>query len=81
MLLGDVEDLDPVVAGVGDVDAPARFVEQNVLQAFVAGGVAACAVRIRVQGGGYRVDHAALIALPVVHVDADGVGDVDGFGR
>ena len=62
-LLLDVEDFDAVVAGIGDVDAAARLVEQDVLQAFCAVGLV-----------GIGIDHAALVGLPVVHVHADHVG-------
>ena len=67
LLPARVEHLYAVVAGVGDVDAIAAFVEHDVLEALGAVG-----------GGGQGEDLAALVRLAIVHVQAHGIGNVDG---
>ena len=71
--LTNVEDLNAVVAGIGDVQHAARFIEHQVPQSFIA---LAVGIRLvwsrRVVGcGRHRVDDAALVWLTVIHVHAD----------
>jgi len=64
-LLRDIEHFDPVVAGIGDVDFVPLRIEQHVLQASAPLGL-----------GGQRVNDAALVGLPVIHIHADHVRQV-----
>ena len=69
-LLFNVEHLNPVVSGIADVDLAARLIEHDVLQRLAI-----------IQAGRHREYNALLILLPVVHVDANYIREIDCFQR
>jgi hypothetical protein len=77
-LLDGIENFDAVVAGVGNVHAIARFVQHDVFETLRVAGSADWS---RVRNGGDGINDAALIALPVIHVDANGGRDVNRIAR
>src|SRR5438093_398434 len=79
LTLRDIEYLDAVVSGIGDVQLAACFVEREILKALI--GSCCWALLIRrgriVASGGKWIVQAALIRTAVVNINPDVVRDID----